>query len=181
MLRGRGGSMQGLGGMSRGQEAEGACQEDQRQWQRNNRGNTITSWQTRGQGEGRHLQTRGDVNHQEDKKRQWCNKRHRDNQPETPADKSRQRLENRWHLKTMSSGGCATRGQENEVAHCKDDRGRWMQCDKRGRNNQPGQTREVNGRRTPRLAALKLGSLNRHALCTYFVGKYGRLFKDSTL
>ena len=42
--------------------------------------------------------------------------------------------------------------RENEVASRKDDRGRWMRRDKRQRNNQPGQTREVNGRRTHRLA-----------------------------
>ncbi len=44
------------------------------------------------------------------------------------------------------------RGGENEVARGKDDRKRWMRRDKRQRDNQPGQTREVNGRRTPRLA-----------------------------
>jgi hypothetical protein len=44
------------------------------------------------------------------------------------------------------------RGRENEVAHCKDDRGRWMQCNKRQHNNQPGQTREKNWRRTHWLA-----------------------------
>jgi hypothetical protein len=38
------------------------------------------------------------------------------------------------------------------VARCKDDRGRWMRRDKRRRDNQPGQTREVNGKQTPRLA-----------------------------
>ncbi len=38
------------------------------------------------------------------------------------------------------------------MARCKDDRGRWMRRDKRRRNNQPGQIREVNGKRTPRLA-----------------------------
>jgi hypothetical protein len=52
----------------------------------------------------------------------------------------------------MIGGGCAARGGENEVACHKDDMGRWMRCDKRRRDNQPGQTREVNGRRTPRLA-----------------------------
>ncbi len=44
------------------------------------------------------------------------------------------------------------RGQENEVAHCKDNRGRWMRRGKRQRDNQPGQTREVNWRWTQRLA-----------------------------
>jgi hypothetical protein len=44
------------------------------------------------------------------------------------------------------------RGQENEATGRKDNRGRWMRGNKRRRNNQPGQTREVNGRRTPRLA-----------------------------
>ncbi len=44
------------------------------------------------------------------------------------------------------------RGGENEAACCKDDRGRWMRRDKRRRGNQPGQTRKVNGKRTPRLA-----------------------------
>jgi hypothetical protein len=29
--------------------------------------------------------------------------------------------------------------------------------------------------------SLKFGSLNGHAICTYFVGKYGRLLEDSTL
>jgi hypothetical protein len=38
------------------------------------------------------------------------------------------------------------------VAYCKDNRGRWMWCNKRRHNNQPGQTREVDWRRTPRLA-----------------------------
>jgi hypothetical protein len=44
------------------------------------------------------------------------------------------------------------RGQENEVARRKDDRGRWMGCKKRQHGNQPGQTREVNWRQTHRLA-----------------------------
>ncbi len=44
------------------------------------------------------------------------------------------------------------RGGENEAARCKDDRGRWMQRDKRQHDNQPGQTREVNGKGTLRLA-----------------------------
>jgi hypothetical protein len=92
------------------------------------------------------------MDHQEDKKRQQLDKRRCDNQPEAPADKWRRRLESRWHLKAMRGGGCAARGQENEAARHKDDRGRWMRCNKRQRNNQPGQTREVNGRRTPRLA-----------------------------
>jgi hypothetical protein len=52
----------------------------------------------------------------------------------------------------MIGGGWAARGGENEVVHRKDDRGRWMRCDKRQRDNQPGQTREVNGKRIPRLA-----------------------------
>ncbi len=52
----------------------------------------------------------------------------------------------------MRDGGCTARGQENEAMHCKDDRGRWMRCDKSQHDNQPGQTREVNGKRTPRLA-----------------------------
>jgi hypothetical protein len=52
----------------------------------------------------------------------------------------------------MRGGGCGARGLGNEAAHCKDDRGRWIQCNKRQRNNHPGQTREVNGRQTPRLA-----------------------------
>jgi hypothetical protein len=34
---------------------------------------------------------------------------------------------------------------------------------------------------SPSRAPLKLGCLNGHALCTYFIGKYGRLFKHSTL
>ncbi len=38
------------------------------------------------------------------------------------------------------------------MARCKNDRGRWMHHDKRQHNNQPGQTREVNWRRTHRLA-----------------------------
>jgi hypothetical protein len=42
-------------------------------------------------------------------------------------------------------------GGENEVARLKDDRGRWMRRGKRQRNNQPGQTREVNWKQTPRL------------------------------
>jgi hypothetical protein len=49
----------------------------------------------------------------------------------------------------MRGGGCAARGQENEAAHRKDNRGRWMRHDKRRHDNQPGQTREVNWRRTP--------------------------------
>jgi hypothetical protein len=52
----------------------------------------------------------------------------------------------------MRGGGCAARGQENEVARRKDDRGRWMRRDKRQQDNQPGQTREVNWRRTHSLA-----------------------------
>ncbi len=52
----------------------------------------------------------------------------------------------------MRGGGCAARGGENEVVHCKDDRGGWMQHDKRRHDNQPGQTREVNWRRTHKLA-----------------------------
>jgi hypothetical protein len=44
------------------------------------------------------------------------------------------------------------RGQENEAVCHKDDRGRWMRCNKRQHNNQPGQTREVNWRRTHKLA-----------------------------
>jgi hypothetical protein len=52
----------------------------------------------------------------------------------------------------MRDGGCTARGQENEAARRKDDRGRWMRRDKRQHNNQPGQTREVNRRRTHRLA-----------------------------
>jgi hypothetical protein len=52
----------------------------------------------------------------------------------------------------MRSGGCTAGGRENEVARCKDDRGGWMRCDKRQHANQPGQTREVNWRRTHRLA-----------------------------
>ncbi len=43
-------------------------------------------------------------------------------------------------------------GLGNEAVRCKDDRGRWMRHDKRQHNNQPGQTREVNGRWTPMLA-----------------------------
>ncbi len=61
-------------------------------------------------------------------------------------------LESLWHLETMIGGGRAARGKENEAARGKEDRGRWMRHDKRRRNNQPGQTREVNGKRTPRLA-----------------------------
>ncbi len=52
----------------------------------------------------------------------------------------------------MRGGGCVARGQENEAARRKDNKGRWMRRNKRRRNNQPRQTREVNGRRTPRLA-----------------------------
>jgi hypothetical protein len=52
----------------------------------------------------------------------------------------------------MRGGGCTARGQEIEAARRKVNRGRWMRHDKRQRNNKPGQTREVNGRRTPRLA-----------------------------
>ncbi len=92
------------------------------------------------------------VDRREDKKWQRHNKKHCDNQPEAPADKRRRCLESQWHLETMRGGGCAVIGQENEVARCKDNRGRWMQRDKRQCNNQPGQTREVNGRRTPWLA-----------------------------
>ncbi len=44
------------------------------------------------------------------------------------------------------------RGRKNEAARCKDNRGRWMRRDKRRHDNQPGQTREVNWRRTYRLA-----------------------------
>jgi hypothetical protein len=52
----------------------------------------------------------------------------------------------------MIGGGCAARGGENEAARRKEDRGRWMRRNKRRRDNQPGQTREVNGKRTPSLA-----------------------------
>jgi hypothetical protein len=68
------------------------------------------------------------------------------------VDQRRQHLESLRHLETMIGGGCAARGGENEVACGKDNRGRWMWRDKRRRDNQQGQTREVNGRRTPRLA-----------------------------
>jgi hypothetical protein len=44
------------------------------------------------------------------------------------------------------------RGRENEVARRKDDRGSWMRRNKRRHYNQPGQTREVNWKRTHRLA-----------------------------
>ncbi len=40
-------------------ENERACRKDERWWRCNNRGNMTTSWQTRGQREGRHLQTGG--------------------------------------------------------------------------------------------------------------------------
>ncbi len=40
----------------------------------------------------------------------------------------------------------------NEVAHHKDNKGRWMRHNKRRHNNQPGETREVNWRQTDRLA-----------------------------
>ncbi len=92
------------------------------------------------------------VDHWEDEKRQQRDERHRDNQPEAPADQRRRRLESLWHLETMIGGGWVARGGENEAARCKDDRGRWMRHDKRQRDNQPGKTREVNGKRTPRLA-----------------------------
>ncbi len=59
MLQGVGGSSWGRGGVLRGWEAEAACWEDERRRQRNNRGDTTTSWQTRGQREGRRSQTRG--------------------------------------------------------------------------------------------------------------------------
>jgi hypothetical protein len=49
----------GKGGVSRGQEVEAVCQEDKRRRRRDNRGDTTTSWRTRGQWEGRCLQTRG--------------------------------------------------------------------------------------------------------------------------
>jgi hypothetical protein len=52
----------------------------------------------------------------------------------------------------MRGGGCAARGQENEAAHHKDNKGRWMQHDKRQHDNQQGQTREVHWRGTHRLA-----------------------------
>jgi hypothetical protein len=52
----------------------------------------------------------------------------------------------------MRGGDSAARGQENEAARHKDNRGRWMRRDKRQHNDQPGHTREVNLRRTPRLA-----------------------------
>ncbi len=42
--------------------------------------------------------------------------------------------------------------RENEAARHKDNRGRWMRRNKRQHDNQPGQTREVNGKWTPRLA-----------------------------
>ncbi len=87
----------------------------------------------------------------EDKKWQQHNKRHRDNQLEAPADQRRWHLETLRHLKMIIGGGWAARGGENEAARCKDNRGRWMQRNKRRRDNQPGQTREVNGKRTPRL------------------------------
>jgi hypothetical protein len=56
----------------------------------------------------------------------------------------------------MRGGGCVARGQENEAAHCKNNRGRWMRRNKRWHDNQPGQTREVNWRRTHRLAVGRL-------------------------
>jgi hypothetical protein len=59
----------------------------------------------------------------EDKKRQWRDKRHHDNQLEAPADKRWQRLESWQHLKTMRGGGCAARGREKEAARRKDNRG----------------------------------------------------------
>jgi hypothetical protein len=92
------------------------------------------------------------VDCQEDKKWQQRNKRRHDNRPEATANKRQRHLESRWHLETRRGGGCMARGQEIGAAHCKFDRGRWMQHDKRQCNNQPGQTREVNGRWTPRLA-----------------------------
>ncbi len=45
------------------------------------------------------------VDCREDKKRQQCNERHCDNQPEAPVDQRRQRLESLQHLKTMIGGG----------------------------------------------------------------------------
>ncbi len=54
-----GGSSWGRGGVLRGWEAEAACWEDKRRRQRNNRGDTTTSWQTRGQREGGRSQTIG--------------------------------------------------------------------------------------------------------------------------
>jgi hypothetical protein len=88
----------------------------------------------------------------EDEKQQQREERCRDNQPEAPADQRGRRLESLRHLETMIGGGWAARGGENEAARCNDNRGRWMRRDKRQRDNQPGQTREVNGKRTPRLA-----------------------------
>ncbi len=55
----------------------------------------------------------------------------------------------------MRVGGCVARGQENEAAGCKDNKGRMMRHNKRRHDNQPGQTREVNWRRTHRLAVGK--------------------------
>jgi hypothetical protein len=138
-----------------------ACQEDERRrWhvERTRGGGSATTRVTQQPAGKQEANGRGGVcrqeavDHQEDKKRQQCNVRRGDNQPEVPADKRRRCLESWQHLKTMRGGGCAARRQENEAAGCKANRGRWMWRHKRQHNNQPGQTREVNGRRTPRLA-----------------------------
>jgi hypothetical protein len=55
-----GSSLQGGGSVLREQEAEAACREENERWQGcDNRDDMTTSWQKRGQREGRHLQTRG--------------------------------------------------------------------------------------------------------------------------
>ncbi len=142
-------------------KAEAACWEDERRrWhvKRTRGGGGATTGVAQQPSGKQEANGRGGVCRQEvvdpweDEKQQRCNKKHRDNQLEAPADKRRWHLESRKHLKTMRGGGFAARGQENEAARCKDDRGRWMRWDKRRHDNQPGQTREVNWRWTPRLA-----------------------------
>jgi hypothetical protein len=142
-------------------EAEAACQEDERQRQhveRTRGGGGVTKGVTRQPACEQEANGRGGVcrqeamNHSEDKKRQRRNERHHDNQLEALADKRQRCLESRRHLEMMRGGACAARGQENEVACRKDDRGGWMRRNKRQHDNQPRQTREVKWSWTPRLA-----------------------------
>ncbi len=108
MLRGGGSLLQG----------KVACQEDKRQrWRikRKRGGGSATTGVTRQPAGKQEANERGGVHRQEavdcqeEKKRQRHNERHRDNQPEAPADKRRQHLESWWHLETMRGGGCVAR------------------------------------------------------------------------
>ncbi len=95
MLQGRGGSLRGSVSRGGGGATTGVTQQPAGEQEVNWRGGLCRQ-------EG--------VDPQEDEKRQRCNKRHCDNQPEAPADKRRWRLESRRHLERMRGGGCTARG-----------------------------------------------------------------------